>query len=82
MSVNRILRAYSNETEWVIWELPIEKFSLREFQAEFCVEDPDDPMYECWPVKPENVPFLESRIKNTHGWDFEAASYFVEADAV
>ena len=81
MSVNRVLRAYSNETECVIWELPIDGFSLQAFQSEFCIEDPEDPMYDCWPVERENVPFLERHVKNPYGWDFEAASIFVEADA-
>jgi hypothetical protein len=80
ISVNRVLRAFSNKTGWGIWELPIEHFSLLEFQTEFGVEDPNDPMYDCWPVKPNNVPFLERYIDNPHSWDFEAQSYFVEAD--
>ena len=79
--VNRFIRAFSNETELEIWVLPIDGFSLPEFQVEFCVEDPEDPMYYCYQVKLENVPFLERYITNPHGWNFESASYFVDTES-
>lgn len=81
MTIARILRVFSNETELAVWELPINGFLLPAFQAEFGVADPNNPMYDCWPVKPENVPFLEHYVTNLHGWDFDRFSYFVEADA-
>ncbi|MFT3735122.1 MAG: hypothetical protein QM776_08865 [Rhodocyclaceae bacterium] len=81
MSLARVIRAYSKTTELSLWEIRIETFSLCEFQAEFGVEDPHNPMYDCWPVRPENVPFLERYITNKNGWNFELADYFVEADA-
>ena len=81
MSEVRVIKAFSNDTEWLVWVIPIHWFSLPEFQAAFGVQDPNDPMYDCWLVKPEHLPFLEKYVSNPHGWNFEAESYFVECDA-
>jgi len=79
LSIERVLRAYTNKTDRVAWEIAICGFSLPAFQAEFGVLNPEDPMFECFPVHPENVQFLEKYVANPRGWDFVAESYFVEA---
>ncbi len=81
MSVGRIITAFSRDTEKLLWEIEIPNFCLSEFQAAFGVEDPKNPMYDCWPVEPAHLPFLEKYVCNPHGWDFESESYFVEGYA-
>ena len=81
MSVGRIITAFSNDTERLLWEIEIPNFSLTEFQAAFGVKDSNNPMYDCWPVEPKHLAFLETYVRNPHGWNFESESYFVEACA-
>lgn len=81
LSVERMLRAYSNQTEEELWALSIDRFSLPEFQTEFGVTDPEDPMYDCWPVRPENVQFVERYLGRAVRWNFASEAYFLEANA-
>ena len=81
MSETRIITAFSNQTEALLWTIPIRDFSLPAFQYAFGVEDPRNPMYDCWPVRPEHIPFLEKYVSNHYGWNFEVESYFVECEA-
>ncbi len=78
MSEVRVISAFSNDSEQLVWAIPIHGFSLTEFQAAFGVEDRNDPMYDCWLVTPEHLAFLEKYVSNPHGWNFDTESYFVE----
>ncbi len=79
MAIRRVIRAYSNSSEHELWALPIHDFDLEAFQAEFQLEV-GDPMYDCWPITLERLPFLSRHIVNPHEWDFNNVSYFIEAE--
>lgn len=81
MAVQRLLSAYSNHTDLLVWQLPVPEFPLQELQKVFGVTEARDPMLDSWSVLPRNVPFLERFLENPHGWDFESLSYFLEAEA-
>jgi hypothetical protein len=80
--VRRYIAEYSEETEKLLAEYELSAFDLAKFQKEFGEICPENPMFDCYPIKKSNVAFLKSYINEEPSWDFAKKSYFVEAHAI
>ena len=78
--MDRIIRAYCNRSENLIWSINISEFNLRNFKIEFNIKETDNLMYDCYKIEPHNVPFIQQYITNIYGWDFDSFSYFLETE--
>lgn len=73
--VSRYLEAFDRQTERFVVAIPVTA-SLADLRRLFSVP-PDDPMYDCWPVKTEHVAALEAWTR--HHLDLESYDYFLTA---
>ncbi len=80
--VKRYITEFSEETEELISEHDLVDFELSKFQKEFNEPNSENPMFDCYEVKPENIGFLKNYIANEPDWDFVNKSYFVEAHGI
>lgn len=80
--VRRYITVFSEETEELIAEYDLASFNLAKFQTELNEPNSENPMFDCYPIKKENVKFIENYISNNIAWDFKSMSYFVEAHAI
>ena len=80
--VRRYIAEYSDETEELIAEHDLTGFELSQFQREFNEPNNEDPMYDCYPIKLENLSFLKTYINDEPEWDLVNKSYFVEAHII
>lgn len=78
MKVQRFLRVYEKEGDGLVGEYRLEGVSLAELQSMFG-EPSDSPMYECYPVTPDQLEKLQNIIKAS--LNLQAYDYFVESDA-
>ena len=79
--MDRVIRAYCNKSEKLIWSIIISEFNLTSFKSEFNIKEIDNPMYDCYEIEPHNVPFIQKFIINIYGWDFDSFSYFLETES-
>jgi hypothetical protein len=76
-AVKRVVTAYERDPgDALVDEWPITGLELSDLQKIFG-RPPDDPMYECYPVRPEHLAALERHVD--HAIDLERYEYFVEA---
>jgi len=80
--VKRYITEFSEKTEELLAEYDLNSFELSEFQKEFNETNDKNPMFECYPIKPENVGFLKKYISDSPEWDFSSKSYFVESHGI
>lgn len=80
--VYRLIRVFSNRTEKQIGEVELISFDLSAFQDEFCLNDKENSMFDCYRIEPGQIEFVENFIQLPIAWDFEEYSYFLEADSV
>jgi hypothetical protein len=80
--VRRYIAEYSEETEELIAEHDLTGFELSQFQREFNEPNNEDPMFDCYPIKLENLSFLKTYINDEPEWNFVKKSYFVEAHSI
>jgi len=80
--VKRYITEFSEETEELIAEYDLDGFELSKFLNEFNEPHAENPMFDCYPIKSENVSFLKKYIDDVPEWDFVNKSYFVEAHGI
>ncbi len=80
--VKRYITEFSEETEELVAEHDLDGFELLEFQKEFNEPNAEDPMFDCYSIKSENISFLKKYITVEPEWDFVNKSYFVEAHGI
>ena len=78
--VRRTLSCFDNQSDKLVFEVCFEEFDLELFQSEFDVSK-DNPMYDSFPVKVENIPVIKEALPSflNINWNFKDYSYFVEA---
>ena len=82
VSVRRYVTAFFKEGDTLAFEIDLAAFSLEDFQREFKVDNPEDPMFDCFEIKPENTEFLKLYLERELEWNFEVFSYFLEAESL
>lgn len=50
--VRRYVTAFFKEGDTLAFEIDLAAFSLEDFQREFKVANPEDPMFDCFEIKP------------------------------
>ena len=80
--VRRYIAEYSKVTEKLLIEYNLSSFELNKFQVEFGVQNIENAMFNCYPVKKRNVEFIKKYLAKNPEWDFVNKSYFVEARAI
>jgi len=80
--LKRYISEFSKETEELIAEYDLVRFELSKFQKEFDEQNAENPMFDCYPIKSENISFLKKYIDVEPEWDFINMSYFVEAHGI
>lgn len=80
--VRRYISEFSKHTDKLVAEYDLSSFDLKKFQAEFGEQDPSNPMFNCYHIKEENIPFLQKYISQTPKWDLDSRSYFIEAHTI
>ena len=78
--VNRVLRWFDREGDDLVGEKIISNVDLEDLQQLFKI-DPENPMYDCYPVESaEQLSYLQNLLN--FGLDTESYDYFVECDMV
>jgi len=77
--VCRVMRWFDRSSDELVGSAPIRGIHLTELQRMFGVE-PDDPMYDCYPVTPTQASQLQACVDVPILLD--KYDYFVEADAI
>ena len=77
--VERYISAYSERTGALVRTIDLRSFDLARFQAQFRIADHADPMYACYPIGADDIPFIRRYVGTAETWDFAAFSYFLEA---
>lgn len=80
--VRRYITVFSNETEELVGEVDLTSFSLKDFQKEFNEKDANNPMYDCYIIYDQNLPFLTPFLAQGVQWDFNNYAYFLEAETL
>lgn len=80
--VRRYIAEFSEITEKCIAEYDLSSFELELFQNEFGVSEPDNPMFECYPIKESNIDFIKNFINTEPNWDFTNKAYFIDTHAI
>jgi len=80
--VRRYIAEFSEINEKCLAEYELSGFDLELFQKEFGVTEPDNPMFESYPIKKSNIEFIKKFINTEPNWDFINKSYFVDAYAI
>jgi hypothetical protein len=80
--VRRYITEFSEIAEKLLAEYELSDFDLEKFQKEFGVLDPENPMFDCYPIKKSNVDFIKNFIHEEVNWDFVDKCYFVEAHTI
>lgn len=62
--VRRYITEFCVETEELISEYDLAFFDLMKFHNELNEPNSQNPMFDCYPIKQENVKFIESYISN------------------
>jgi len=78
-SVIRVIRWYEKKGDRLAGETTLENASLSELQTLFN-QSSDDPMYDCYPVLPSHVSYLEQRLNRLI--DLNQYDFFLECDSV
>jgi hypothetical protein len=80
-TVKRVLRAYEKSGETLLQELPLNGIPLTKLQKLFGYQA-DNPMYDCYLLPPEHLPWLEKYVVNQSDGQLDSHSYdyFLECD--
>lgn len=82
LAVERYVTVFDKTTETCVAVYDILKpFHAALFRQVFGVEDPEDPMYECYPVGPQQAPLVNTLMDQPLVFDFNRNYYFLEASA-
>ena len=80
-NVRRFVSEFDNDSDELVADHELRDFDLPTFQREFGVSS-DNPMFDCYPIRREQVGFVSMYLEQPVSWDFDNRSYFVEASAV
>ena len=79
-NVRRYITEFSKKTERLVAKHELSSFNLSKFQVEFRETDTNNPMFDCYQITENNLPFISLYLENELAWDFSKNSYFVECD--
>jgi len=82
LNVKRLIRIYSNETEYWVADLELETFDLSYFQQLFHIRDRNNPMFDSYEITPQIIKIIEMHMDSKPEWNFEKYQYFIEAEAL
>jgi hypothetical protein len=76
-TITRFIRGYEKRGESLITEIPLNGISLETLQDLFGYEK-DNPMYDCYPLRQEYLPFFERYVGNR--LETNSCDYFLECE--
>ena len=81
-NVRRHISEFSEKSERLVAKYELSSFNLNKFQDEFGETDTNNPMFDCYRLAANNLPFISLYLEKEPSWDFSKYSYYVECDSL
>jgi hypothetical protein len=81
-NAERYIAQYEKTGEELIDRIELKDFDLSKFQKQLGVQNENDPMFDCFPIKENDFDFLIKYISENIILDFDNYEYFLEAEQI